>query len=148
MIIRGGLLQLCYDCVSAIWSSQEPGSSRWSNLSSFHLWHCAHSKPRYSIASDFVKPTWFLAEQSGNPQRRSISMSKSSRGKEKVTWRFGFMHNLECADLSALYSAITQQALRTQSGDKSPHSKTDCAGHPARNPTVATHHPQTPGAIA
>jgi hypothetical protein len=85
-------IQVRYDCVGCVRSSQTSGISRSLNRSSFHLSHCVQSKPRYSIASGFVKPIWFRPPHSANEQRRSISTSKGSRGKRKFTCRFGFMN--------------------------------------------------------
>src|SRR6476469_8281033 len=64
------------------------GNSAGSATSSFQRSHFAQSKPRYSIASDFVKPMRLRQRQSGNEQYRSISTSNVSRGNSKRTLFF------------------------------------------------------------
>src|ERR1051326_8936106 len=49
-------------------SRYDSGSSAGSVLSSFQRSHFAQSKPRYSIASDFVKPIRLRHRQSGKEQ--------------------------------------------------------------------------------
>src|SRR5437588_9668975 len=62
-------------------SFQDEGNSSRVTVSSFQRSHLSQRKPRYSIASAFVKLRRLRNSQSGKTQRRSISTSSTSRGK-------------------------------------------------------------------